>query len=57
MRPYEYTEVEAPAPAVVAAIREALPARGITEYADLADRLTDVLRALAAEARDTAEGR
>jgi uncharacterized protein (DUF302 family) len=33
MSPYEYTEVDAPAAAVVAALREALRARGITEYA------------------------
>jgi uncharacterized protein (DUF302 family) len=33
MSPYEHVEVEAPGAIVVAALREGLPARGLTEYA------------------------
>jgi hypothetical protein len=51
MSPYEQVEVDAPGAAVGAALREGLRARGLTEYADLADRFTAVLRALADEAR------
>jgi len=89
MSPYEHVEVAAPGAAVLAALREGLRSRGLTEYAvvdiplrlavigragersaivirpmgtllgdehaDLADRFTAVLRALADEARAGAE--